>query len=79
MFKAVDAMSQDIYHTNVLMCIAGSYAVVCIDSITDITERTVLESSLRSSGHELIAISKPQMSMFAGNMMELRGKKINHC
>jgi hypothetical protein len=75
MFKAVDAMGQDIYHTNVLMCIAGCYAVVCTDSITDIAERTDLESSLTSSGHELIAISKPQMSMFAGNMMELRGKE----
>ena len=75
MFKAVDAMNQDIYHTNVLMCIAGSYAVVCTDSIMDMTERTVLERSLKGSGHELIAISKPQMSMFAGNMMELMGKE----
>ena len=28
-----------IYHTNVMMCVATDYAVVCLDSIDDVEER----------------------------------------
>ncbi len=74
-FGAVDASGQDIYHTNVMMCIAGSFAVVCLDAVENPNGRVRLETSLSESGHELIKISREQMNQFAGNMMELRNDK----
>src|ERR1700760_4145697 len=35
LFHSVDQNDIDIYHTNVLMCIGSSYAVICLDSIRD--------------------------------------------
>ena len=32
----------EIYHTNVMMCLAKEFAVVCLDAIDDINEKRVL-------------------------------------
>ncbi|MFX6808021.1 arginine deiminase-related protein, partial [Acinetobacter baumannii] len=32
MFTATDTQQQLIYHTNVMMCIADAYAVICLES-----------------------------------------------
>jgi hypothetical protein len=72
LFRAKDSSDQDIYHTNVLMCVGEGFAVICLDAITNPDERNKVASSLLVSGHEIINISLQQMSQFAGNMMELR-------
>lgn len=70
-FHAQDAAGQEIYHTNVLMCIANRYAVICTDAIRDITERETVIAALETTQHEVIAISLDQMNQFAGNLLQV--------
>ena len=70
-FRAVDARGQEIYHTNVMMCVGPGFAVVCLDSIADAAERAAVVDSLTVTNHEVVAISQAQVSRFAGNMLAL--------
>ncbi len=60
-----------VYHTNVMMCIATEFAVICTDSIDDLDERKNVIHSLLKSGKEIIPISEEQMHCFAGNMLQV--------
>ena len=60
-----------IYHTNVMMCLAETFAVVCLDAIDDKKERKNLAKQLREDGKEIIVISENQVNSFAGNMLQL--------
>lgn len=62
-----------IYHTNVMMCLAETFAVICLDSIDDKKERKNVLKHLKADGKEIIVISEAQMHQFAGNMLQLRG------
>ncbi|MDP4998321.1 MAG: arginine deiminase-related protein [Saprospiraceae bacterium] len=73
-FTALDPNGQKIYHTNVMMNIGETFAVVCLDSIADGAERAAVVASLEADGKEVIAISFPQMLAFAGNMLQVREK-----
>lgn len=70
-FYAHDKSGKEIYHTNVMMCIAEKFAVICMESITNNEERQLVLDSLTSSGHQVIDISFQQMENFAGNMLSL--------
>lgn len=70
-FEAVDEQGIAIYHTNVMMALGARFAVVCLDSIPKPAERQLVETSLRSTGHEIVEISHEQMNAFAGNMLEV--------
>jgi len=72
LFHAVDQQRQDIYHTNVMMCIAERFAVICLEAIEIMEERRQVEELLQNTGHDIIAITRYQVSQFAGNMMELQ-------
>jgi len=61
-----------IYHTNVMMCVADRFVVICLDCIDDETERQYVVDSIVGSGKELIEISEDQMQHFAGNMLQVR-------
>ena len=71
--QEVDGERMAIYHTNVMMCIADKYAIVCLDTIDDKEERKWLKSSLEDSGKEIIEITEDQKHRFAGNMLQLMG------
>jgi hypothetical protein len=71
LFHAVDENGMDIYHTNVLMCIGNSFAVVCLDSIKDESEKESVINSLKSTHKQIVTISFEQMNHFAGNMLEI--------
>lgn len=71
LFSAYDGKGGAIYHTNVMMCIGTSLAVVCLDSITDASEREKVVSELKHLGKQIVEISTEQMGCFAGNMLEL--------
>jgi len=71
-FHARDENGQLIYHTNVMMCMASKYAVVCLDCI-DEEERDDVKATIESTGHELIEIGLDQVHQFAGNMLEVEG------
>ena len=73
-FVSVDSNGSPIYHTNVMMCVAEGYAVVCLDSIPDTAEREHVTKSLTASGKEIITISFEQMNRFAGNMLQVQNK-----
>ncbi|RCU44837.1 amidinotransferase [Chryseobacterium lacus] len=67
-----------IYHTNVMMCVADRFVVICLDSIDDEIEREKVQETIKRSGKELIEISEEQMQNFAGNMLQVHnseGKK----
>tara|TARA_Y100000385_G_scaffold166325_1_gene172387 strand:- start:115 stop:1059 length:945 start_codon:yes stop_codon:yes gene_type:complete len=63
-----------IYHTNVMMCLADEFVVLCADTIDDESERMTLITSLEETGKEIIYISEVQKHRFAGNMLQLVGK-----
>lgn len=74
LFHAVDQNGMDIYHTNVLMCIGSSFAVICLDSIKDETEKQNVLSSFESTQKQVVTISFDQMNHFAGNMLEVHNQ-----
>jgi hypothetical protein len=71
LFRSVDDNNQPIYHTNVMMCIGTSFAVIFLDSITDKAEKQLVINTLKESGKEVIDINFDQMNRFAGNMLEV--------
>jgi len=62
------------YHTNVMMCLGDTFAVLCADCIDDKKERKMVLDSLRGDDKEVILISEEQVNNFAGNMLEVKGK-----
>ena len=60
-----------IYHTNVMMCIASKYCVICLDAIDDEVEKNKVIQSLKDDKKEIINIDNQQLNSFAGNMIEL--------
>ena len=71
-FYSHDKKGNEIYHTNVMMCIAEKFAVICLESITDKNERELVVNSLAETGHEIIDITFDQMNNFAGNMLAIQ-------
>jgi hypothetical protein len=71
-FDALDAAGVPIYHTNVLMCLGETFAVLCGATIRDPARRAAIFKIIADTGHETIEITLDQMSAFAGNMLELR-------
>lgn len=70
-FYAENKGGKAIYHTNVMMCVGTDIAIICAESISDITERNRVIDSLITTGHKIVEISFAQMEHFAGNMLEV--------
>ena len=66
-----------IYHTNVMMCLASSFVVICMDAIIDKNERERVSKKLAESKKKIIEISFDQMNSFAGNMLEVQNNMGN--
>ncbi len=73
-YQTVNGERKLIYHTNVMMCIGETFAVICADCIDDKSERKMVLDSLKKDDKEVILITEDQMNNFAGNMLEVRGK-----
>jgi hypothetical protein len=73
-FQTVDGERKLIYHTNVMMCLGESFAVICSECIDDKKERKMVLDNLKQDGKEVILITENQVNNFAGNMLEVRGK-----
>jgi hypothetical protein len=73
-FQTVDGERKLIYHTNVMMCIGETFAVICADSIDDKKERKMVLDSLKGDEKEIVLITEQQMNNFAGNMLEVKGR-----
>lgn len=72
-YQDVDGRRMPIYHTNVMMCLAENFAVICLDSIDDAKERKNVIKHLKSDGKEIIEISEAQLHHYAGNMLQVQG------
>lgn len=71
--QTVDNKREPIYHTNVMMCLAETFAVICLASIDDKKERKNVLKHLKEDGKKVIEISEEQVTKFAGNMLQVRG------
>jgi len=70
-FKALDDKAQPIYHTNVMMCMANQFVVICLDSVPNEKEKQMLLDSFVQTHKEVIEISQDQLNHFAGNMLQV--------
>lgn len=73
-YQEVDGKQVPIYHTNVMMALGEDFAVVCLDTITDKSERKNLLHHLKEDKKEIISITPEQMCQYAGNMLQVQGK-----
>ena len=64
-----------IYHTNVMMCVADSFAIICLEAIDDQMEKERVIQMLTETGKEIIEITEGQKNRFAGNMLQIMGDK----
>ena len=74
LFIAIDASGKAIYHTNVMMCVADRFVVICLESLPNHEEYKMVQETIGKTGKELIAISFDQMNRFAGNMLQVQNK-----
>ncbi|MFT7442680.1 MAG: hypothetical protein ACI9Q3_001054 [Maribacter sp.] len=72
-YQTVDNKREAIYHTNVMMCVAETFAVVCLSTIDDKSERKNLLKSLKEDKKQVIDITEEQVTNFAGNMLQVKG------
>ena len=71
----VDVERMAIYHTNVMMCVADKFVVICLDTIDNETEREQILEVLTETEKEIIEITEAQKHRFAGNMLQVMGDK----
>lgn len=74
-FIATDKNGRHIYHTNIMMSIGESFAVLCEEAIDEEWELIAVRQLLESTGHTIIGITREQMHCFAGNMLQLQNNK----
>ena len=73
-FHALDHKGRAIYHTNVVMAVGTTFAVICLESVPNDAERANVKRTLEETGKEVIEISLEQLNRFAGNMLQLQTK-----
>lgn len=77
-FHAFGADGTAVYHTNVMMGITDTTAVICDEAITDTSEREMVLQKLQATGHDIVSISQEQMAAFCGNILELSNPAGEH-
>ena len=70
-FVSHDAQGGTVYHTNVMMMVGSTYAIVCLEAISDANERKTVADRLVADGREVVPISIAQMHAMAGNALEV--------
>ncbi len=76
-FHSVDEQGQEVYHTNVMMALGESFVVICLDTVKDEKERSLLIEKFEETQKEIVEITLDQMMHFAGNMLQVRNDKNN--
>ncbi|GGK25966.1 hypothetical protein GCM10007962_20300 [Yeosuana aromativorans] len=71
--QTVNGKRMPIYHTNVMMALGETFAVICLASIDDKKERKNVIKHLKEDGKEIIDITESQVNNFAGNMLQVKG------
>ena len=73
-YQTVNGERKHMYHTNVMMCIAETFAIICADCIDDKQERKMVLDNLKADGKDIILVTEDQVNNFAGNMLQVKGK-----
>ena len=73
--QSIKGERKAIYHTNIMMSIGETFAVVCSDSIDDKKERKNVIKQLKESKKQIITISEAQVNQFAGNILQVKNNK----
>jgi len=73
-FNATDGNGYAIYHTNVLMCVADKYVVICLESVSDPLQNKLVAETIIDSKKKIIPITLHQVDHFAGNMLQVENK-----
>jgi len=71
--QTVEEKRMAIYHTNVMMALAETFCIICLDTIDDKKERKNVLNHLKKDSKEIIEITEQQMHHFAGNMLQVLG------
>ncbi len=73
-FQRAGEVLKPIYHTNVMMALGETFAIICLDTIEDKSERKNVLHHLKEDKKEVITISSQQVDHFVGNMLQVKGK-----
>jgi len=71
----VDGERMTIYHTNVMLCVGDTFAVICLDTIDNAIEKENIIENLEETGKRIIEITETQKHRFAGNMLQVMGDR----
>ena len=74
LFDARDPGGRPIYHTNVLLSLGTSFAVLCTDAIAP-EDRALVIGEIEASGREIVELTFAQLRRFGCNLLELRSTK----
>ena len=72
-FATTDQRGIAIYHTNVMMSVGTTMALVGLETIPDLEERRRIERQLHDTGHTIVPLTHEQIDDFAGNAIEVQG------
>eukprot|EP01055_Gregarina_sp_Pseudo9_P005159 Gregarina_sp_Pseudo_9__5158@NODE_54_length_4785_cov_9_540244_g51_i0_p3_GENE_NODE_54_length_4785_cov_9_540244_g51_i0NODE_54_length_4785_cov_9_540244_g51_i0_p3_ORF_typecomplete_len316_score77_21Amidinotransf/PF02274_17/2_9e32DctP/PF03480_13/2_5e03DctP/PF03480_13/25DctP/PF03480_13/0_3_NODE_54_length_4785_cov_9_540244_g51_i0561003 len=70
-FNASQSNGVPVYHTNVLMALGDTFAIIGDSLIRDEEERARVLEALRNIGKTIISISEEQVTRFAGNALQV--------
>ncbi|MDH4069018.1 MAG: arginine deiminase-related protein [Ignavibacteria bacterium] len=74
LIRTPEGSPQPIYHTNVVLAIGLSTAVICTGVISATEEKRGVVNSLTRGGRTVVEITVEQLLAFAGNMLQVRNK-----
>jgi len=69
--QPVNGERKPIYHTNVMMCVAEHFAVICLECIDNELEQKNVVEHLINNHKEIVELTEEQLTHFAGNMLEV--------
>ncbi len=70
-FTSIGSNGEPVYHTNVMMCIGTTFAMVGLEMIPNKAERQKVRARLEKAEKEIMELSADQIANFAGNAIEL--------
>ena len=73
-FNAADQNGQQIYHTNVMMCVADNFVVINMDCV-NAADQPLLKQHFLATDKTVVEISFEQMNHFAGNMLQVENRR----
>ena len=70
-FDAVDRSGNPVCHTNQMLFLGSSFALVCLETVQSQEQRSALEEALKKGGRVIITVSPEQMEHFVTDIVEL--------